>query len=244
VTPSPRTLHEQSIVIDLVCPLASTERYLYEWIRGGARSPSRATPGSSRSATGSVSASPSSRTTRGTGWATVHLSHTGHRPTMEAMEVSRAPCIFSHANAYVVHDCGRNIRDDQIKAVAAMGGVIGLNGFFAFVSARRWPTVDELVKHAVYIADKAGVDHLSVGIDYYQDQWPFIGAAEAKAMYAVRVREGRWNPKNYPPPLLLRSSAGTTTRTCAGSSAWKCGALNVNSVAACARTAHSAMIAS
>jgi membrane dipeptidase len=81
-----------------------------------------------------------------------------------------------------------------------MGGVIGLNGFPAFVSGRRWPTVDELVQHASYIADTVGVDHLSVGIDYYQGQWPFIGTAEAKAMYAVRVREGRWSPKNYPPP--------------------------------------------
>lgn len=130
----------------------------------------------------------------------VDLSHTGDRTTMDAMEVSSAPCIFSHANAYAVHDSGRNIRDDQIKAVAASGGVIGLNGFPAFVSKRRWPTLDDLLRHADYIADTVGVDHLSVGIDYYQGQWPYVDDAQAKAMYAVRVREGRWNPKNYPPP--------------------------------------------
>ena len=43
-------------------------------------------------------------------------------------------------------------------------------------------------------------DHVSVGIDYYQGQWPFMDDAQAKALYAVRVREGRWSPKNYPPP--------------------------------------------
>ena len=73
----------------------------------------------------------------------VDLSHTGHRTTMDAMEVSSAPCIFSHANAFAVHGNGRNIRNDQIKALAASGGVIGLNGFPAFVGKRRWPTVDD-----------------------------------------------------------------------------------------------------
>ena len=130
----------------------------------------------------------------------VDCSHTGYRTTMDAMEISSAPCIFSHANAYAVHDSGRNIRDDQIKAVAASGGVIGLNGFPAFVSKRPWPTLDDLLKHADYIADKVGVDHVSVGIDYYQGQWPFMPDAEAKALYATWVRNGRWSPKNYPPP--------------------------------------------
>ena len=287
MTPSARTLHEQSIVIDLVCPLAGTERYLDEWIRGGvaaigptvasdddlpsamtklatwrarlARLPDRlrhvTTVADVRRAkqqrklgiifhfqnTQPFERNPelvelyyrlgvrvaqltyNTRTWVGDGCEepansglsdfgrrivremnrvgmVVDLSHTGHRTTMEAMEVSSAPCIFSHANAYAVHASDRNIRDDQIKAVAASGGVIGLNGFPAFVGPRRWPTVDDLVRHAEYIAGKIGVDHLSVGIDYYQGQWPFIGTADAKAMYAVRVREGRWSPKNYPPP--------------------------------------------
>jgi len=130
----------------------------------------------------------------------VDLSHTGYRTTMEAMEVSSAPCIFSHANARAVHDSPRNLRDDQLKAVAASGGVVGLNGFPAFVSPRRWPTLDELLRHADYIADRIGVDHLSVGIDYYQGQWPFANTAAAKAMYATALASGRWSAETYPPP--------------------------------------------
>ena len=40
-------------------------------------------------------------------------SHSGYRTTMDAMEVSTAPFIFSHANAYSLYPHYRNIRDDQ-----------------------------------------------------------------------------------------------------------------------------------
>ena len=130
----------------------------------------------------------------------VDLSHTGYRTTMEAIDASEATVVFSHSGAKAVHDSARNLRDDQIKAVAAKGGVIGLNGFPAFVSKRRWPTVDDLVDHAAHIADLVGPEHLSVGIDYYHGQWPFASPKEAAAMYAAAVSSGRWRAETYPKP--------------------------------------------
>jgi membrane dipeptidase len=130
----------------------------------------------------------------------VDLSHTGYRTTMEAIDASEATVVFSHSGAKAVHDSARNIRDDQIKAVAAKGGVIGLNGFPAFVSKRRWPTVDDLVDHAAHIADLVGPEHISVGIDYYHGQWPFASAKEAAAMYAAALSSGRWRAGTYPKP--------------------------------------------
>jgi membrane dipeptidase len=130
----------------------------------------------------------------------VDLPHTGYRTTMEAMEASEAPVVFSHSGVKSVCDSPRNLRDDQIQAVAASGGVIGLNAFPAFVSRRRWPTLDDLVRHADHIAERVGVDHLSVGLDFYQGQWPFASPAQAKAMYAEALRTGRWRPGTYPAP--------------------------------------------
>ena len=71
----------------------------------------------------------------------VDCSHTGYRTTMQAIEVSAAPVIFSHANPYGVHPSPRNIKDDQIQAAAATGGVIGVAGFPPVVPpsrSRRW----------------------------------------------------------------------------------------------------------
>jgi membrane dipeptidase len=130
----------------------------------------------------------------------VDLSHTGYRTTMEAIDASDTTVVFSHSGAKAVHDSARNLRDDQIKAVAAKGGVVGLNGFPAFVSTRRWPTVDDLVDHAVHIAGLVGPEHLSVGIDYYHGQWPFASPREAAAMYEAALRGGRWRPGTYPRP--------------------------------------------
>src|SRR5205823_5641063 len=50
------------------------------------------------------------------------------RTTMEAMELCDGPFIFSHANPQAIKRHYRNLRDDQIKACAATGGVIGING--------------------------------------------------------------------------------------------------------------------
>jgi membrane dipeptidase len=130
----------------------------------------------------------------------VDLSHTGYRTTMEAIEVSQAPAVFSHSNVKAVCDSRRNLTDDQIAAVAETGGVIGLVAYPAFVSRRRWPTLDDLLRHADHIAERVGTDHISVGLDFYQGQWPYASARQAAALYAEALRTGRWRPGTYPKP--------------------------------------------
>ena len=58
----------------------------------------------------------------------VDCAHSGIRSGLEAMRLSSKPCIFSHANARALRDHERNVTDEQIKAVAATGGVVGVNG--------------------------------------------------------------------------------------------------------------------
>lgn len=68
------------------------------------------------------------------------------------------------------------------------------------MSGRRWPTLDDLLRHADHIAERVGTDHLSLGLDYYQGQWPFADPRQARALYAERLRQGRWRPDTYPAP--------------------------------------------
>lgn len=56
----------------------------------------------------------------------VDAAHAGYRTTLEMMEVSRAPVIFSHLGRYSVREHFRNVRDNQIQACAAGGSVIGI----------------------------------------------------------------------------------------------------------------------
>ena len=63
----------------------------------------------------------------------VDCSHAGAQTTLDIMECSTAPAVFSHSNPAAVWNHQRNISDAQIRACAAQGGVIGLNGMGIFL---------------------------------------------------------------------------------------------------------------
>src|SRR5262249_48523689 len=94
----------------------------------------------------------------------VDCSHSAYRTTMEAMELSQSPVIFSHSNSRKLCDHERNIRDDQIKASAAAGGVIGVTGVGRFLGPNG-PTVQHLVEHIDYMVDLVGPQHVGFGMD-------------------------------------------------------------------------------
>jgi membrane dipeptidase len=130
----------------------------------------------------------------------VDCSHTGYRTTMEAIEASTRPAVFSHAGCFSVHPSPRNIKDDQIKAVAATGGLVGAVGYPAFVSAASRPTLDEFIRHIEHMVNLAGIDHVALGIDYFTGQHPIVDDATAMAQYRQLIASGRWSPRSYPPP--------------------------------------------
>jgi membrane dipeptidase len=94
----------------------------------------------------------------------VDCAHCSYRTSMEAMEASTAPVIFSHANARRLWDHERNIRDDQIKACAATGGVIGVTGVGRFLG-QDGPTIAHLVEHIDHMVELVGPGHVGFGMD-------------------------------------------------------------------------------
>ncbi|MBL8520834.1 MAG: membrane dipeptidase, partial [Betaproteobacteria bacterium] len=59
---------------------------------------------------------------------------------------------------------GRNITDEQIKACAATGGVVCVSGVSWFLGSAH-PSAGDLARHAAYVADLAGVEHVGIGTD-------------------------------------------------------------------------------
>ena len=127
-------------------------------------------------------------------------SHTGVRTTLEAIEASTLPFVFSHANAHAVYACPRNITDAQIRAAAATGGVIGINGFPAFVGASPTPGVEDFLRHLDHVVELVGIDHAALGIDYYEGMHPVADTAQAQKMYQEQLAQRRWSAEVYPPP--------------------------------------------
>lgn len=143
----------------------------------------------------------------------VDCAHTGHRTSMDAVENSSAPVIISHANAKAVQNNDRNIDDELIKAVAANGGVVGTVGFPAFLTWDGQPTMDQFIDDIAYKAALVGIDHVGLGIDYYQGQHPVEDDEKAKARYDTFVAKGHWRPTEYPPPPYKYPVGMETPRT-------------------------------
>ncbi|MFT5138450.1 MAG: membrane dipeptidase [Lysobacterales bacterium] len=96
----------------------------------------------------------------------IDCSHTSYKTTMEAMQRSSAPVVFSHSNSLNLADHGRNIRDEQIKACAEGGGVIGINGLNLFLGDGEKSKPETVARHAAYMADLVGAEHVGISLDF------------------------------------------------------------------------------
>jgi membrane dipeptidase len=92
------------------------------------------------------------------------VSHLAEQGFWELLEVLRGPVVASHANASAVWPHPRNLADDQIEAIAAGGGYVGICFFPAFIGPD--PTIERLLDHVDHLAQLVGMDHIAVGPDY------------------------------------------------------------------------------
>jgi membrane dipeptidase len=95
------------------------------------------------------------------------LSHTNDRAFFDVIELSTKPPIMSHTGVFSLANNYRCLTDDQIKALAARGGVMGIVVLPGFIDADpKKATVDRIVDHIAYVADMVGIDHVGFGSDY------------------------------------------------------------------------------
>ncbi len=95
----------------------------------------------------------------------VDCSHASYRSTLDIMDASEKPVVFSHSNPVAVCNHQRNIRDEQIRACAKTGGVIGVNGMGIFLGDNHSDN-KTLIKHIVYLCELVGAEHVGIGFDY------------------------------------------------------------------------------
>ena len=95
------------------------------------------------------------------------VSHLNEGGFWDVAKISRKPFVATHscANELVKHK--RNLTDDQIRAVAESGGVIGINFYPPFVSPdRENTTIDTVVRQARYLVNVGGEDAVALGSDF------------------------------------------------------------------------------
>ena len=95
----------------------------------------------------------------------VDLAHINRQGFLEAARRSRAPVIVSHTGITGVHPMWRNIDDEQLKAVADTGGVVGIIFSANYLAGRLRAPVDVLVDHIEYACTRIGWEHVALGSD-------------------------------------------------------------------------------
>lgn len=97
----------------------------------------------------------------------VDVTHAGAKTSLDAIAESANPVVFSHSSVRAIHDNPRNVTDEQMKAVARRGGVVGIATFADFVAdtTNGQPTLEQYLDHISYAVDLIGVDHVGIGTD-------------------------------------------------------------------------------
>jgi len=90
----------------------------------------------------------------------IDLAHANTETILDTLKVSRAPVVFSHTGARALHEGDRYLTDEEIRAIAGAGGVIGI-----------WPNGEssremaDMVRHIDHVRRVAGIDHAGIGSD-------------------------------------------------------------------------------
>jgi len=134
----------------------------------------------------------------------VDVSHASDRALADVL-AEAAPThgvvVATHSNARAVAEHPRNLSDAQLRAIAATGGVIGVNFHGPFLARGRRARLHDVVQHILHLRDVVGIEHLAIGSDFEGDirppaelrdasRYPALASALAKAgLKAAEVRK-------------------------------------------------------
>ncbi|WP_411157529.1 dipeptidase [Nocardia otitidiscaviarum] len=130
-------------------------------------------------------------------------SHCSARTGLDIAATTSVPMIYSHSNFAALWAHPRNITDDQARACAETGGVIGINGVGIFLGRNkpegRTARVEAMADHIVYGAELVGIEHIGIGSDFSFDGAQF-NAEIAANPGNFSEDYTRWGPLQWTPP--------------------------------------------
>lgn len=95
------------------------------------------------------------------------VSHLNEKSFWDVAHETESPIIASHSNCKHLCDVPRNLSDEQLKKIAELGGVVGINSFNEFVHHDiEKQDIKMLVQHIEHMANVMGINHVGIGMDY------------------------------------------------------------------------------
>ena len=118
----------------------------------------------------------------------VDVSHLNPAGVSDALALSRAPILASHSCCRALCDHPRNLSDEQLKAIFAMGGFVGVNFYPQFLSPDGHATLDTVIDHIAHMAELGGEAHIGMGSDFDGIETHPEGLEHAGCVHALLER--------------------------------------------------------
>ncbi|HEY3256982.1 MAG TPA: membrane dipeptidase [Polyangiaceae bacterium] len=129
----------------------------------------------------------------------VDVSHASDEAVIEILmlaSLEHGVVVATHSNARSIADHPRNLSDDQIREIAATGGVIGVNFHGPFLARGRRAHLRDVVEQIQHLREVAGIDHVAIGSDFEGDirppdelrdasRFPELASALARAGFEI-----------------------------------------------------------
>ncbi|MHB1628269.1 MAG: dipeptidase [Bacilli bacterium] len=96
----------------------------------------------------------------------VDVSHLAERGVWDVLDMYGGPVVASHSNAAAVHAHRRNLSDDQVRGIAATGGIVGATFVPGFIGDKNVLDSEDLLRHIDHLLTVAGPDGVALGSDF------------------------------------------------------------------------------
>ena len=111
----------------------------------------------------------------------VDISHAGEQTFYDTLDISTKPIVASHSSSRALCNHPRNLTDDQLKALAAKGGVAQVTLYNGFLKEEGIATIQDAIAHLNHMVDVMGIEHVGIGTDFDGDGG-IIGCASASEL--------------------------------------------------------------
>lgn len=132
------------------------------------------------------------------------LAHLNPAGIEDALAFTNGPLVISHTNARRYYDIERNSSDDQIRAVAARGGVIGVNAVLVSPD-KESATLDRYIDHIEHVIALSSIDAVGLGFDFFEFIFDSLPASERALLLS-------WGGLHFVPDLTHHGHARNLTR--------------------------------
>jgi len=123
----------------------------------------------------------------------VDVSHASDATVKDVVAIARSagvPVVATHSNARALARHSRNLSDEQLRAIADLGGVVGVNFHGPYLCVGRAPTIQDVVRHVQHMVRVTGIEHVAIGSDFEGgiQEPPGLGDVRGLPLLASRLR--------------------------------------------------------